>query len=162
MFSWGMSAMDKRSMQRGQERLAEITAERTEDAKRRLYAAIEELEALGEPFSQRDLCDHAGVSRKCLQTHPDWREDVNAAIARVGTKSRGDVANFQGRDEDRRVAAHQDCLDRLTEAYTDLSQAGVEITRRSLFHQAGASLSSYYKSAEVKALVDNLLQGVRP
>ncbi len=85
----------------------------------RMEVAITELETLGKPFTQRELCEKVGKSRSTLRQYPR----VNALLEQK-------VTRYHVYQRRRGQPAEEDLVQRVKEAIIDLTDRGEHITPR--------------------------------
>ncbi len=94
---------------------------REEQLLRQMEAAITELEARGQPFTQSELCDMVGKSRSALRQYPR----VNALLEQKLTRHHG----YQRR---RMPPTEEELVQRVKEAIVELSDQGEHITPKNV------------------------------
>ncbi len=109
----------------------------------RMEAAITELEALGKPFTQGELCEMVGMSRSGLKRYPR----VNALLKQKATRHHV----FQRLREQ---PEEEDLVQRVKEAIIDLTDRGEHITPRKVARKVKISQEVLMQYPQVVLLLE--------
>jgi hypothetical protein len=109
----------------------------------RMEAAITELEALGKPFTQGELCAMVGMSRSALRRYPR----VNALLKQKATR-------HHVYQRLREQPGEEDLVQRVKEAISDLTDRGEHITPRNVARKVKISHEVLIQYPQVVLLLE--------